>query len=89
MEKKWEHNGTVHQLFIYSEKAYDSMRREVLINILIEFCIPMKPAGLIRMCLKEPYIEVRIGNGLSDAFFIKNGLKQGHALCSMLFSFAL
>jgi hypothetical protein len=24
--KEWEHNGTVHQLFIDSEKAYDSVR---------------------------------------------------------------
>jgi hypothetical protein len=33
--KKWKYNGTVHELFIDSEKAYDSVRREVLYNILI------------------------------------------------------
>jgi hypothetical protein len=27
--KKWEYNGTVHQLFIDSEKVYDPVRREV------------------------------------------------------------
>jgi hypothetical protein len=27
--KKWEYNGTVHQLFIDFKKAYDSVRREV------------------------------------------------------------
>jgi hypothetical protein len=36
-EKKWEYNETVHQLFIDFKKAYDSVRREVLYNILIEF----------------------------------------------------
>jgi sorting nexin-29 len=30
LEKKWEYNGTVHQLFIDFRKAYDSVRREVL-----------------------------------------------------------
>jgi hypothetical protein len=40
--KKWEHNGRVYQLFIDFKKAYDSVRREVLYNILIEFGIPMK-----------------------------------------------
>jgi hypothetical protein len=35
LEKKWEYNGTVHQLFIDFRKAYDSVRREVLYNILI------------------------------------------------------
>jgi hypothetical protein len=39
--KKWEYNETVHQLFIAYKKAYDSMRREVLHNI-IEFGLPMK-----------------------------------------------
>jgi hypothetical protein len=33
LEKKWEYNDTVHQLFIGFKKAYDSVRREVY-NIL-------------------------------------------------------
>jgi len=35
MEKKWERSGTVYQLriFIDFEKAYDSVRSEVLYNI--------------------------------------------------------
>jgi hypothetical protein len=28
LEKKWEYNGTVHQLLINFKKAYDSARRE-------------------------------------------------------------
>jgi hypothetical protein len=39
------YNETVHQLFVDFEKAYDSVRREVLYNILIEFCAPMKILG--------------------------------------------
>jgi hypothetical protein len=50
-EKKWEYNGTVHQLFIDFKKAYDSVRKEVLYNTLIEFGIPRKLVGLITMCL--------------------------------------
>jgi hypothetical protein len=33
LERKWEYNETVQQLFIDFKKAYDSMRREVLYNI--------------------------------------------------------
>jgi hypothetical protein len=55
LEKKWEYNGTVHQLFIYFRKAYDSVKREALYNILIEFGIPRKLVGLIKMCLNETY----------------------------------
>jgi hypothetical protein len=49
LEKKWEYNGTVHQLFIDFKKAYDSVKREVLYNILLEFGVPKKTVGLIKM----------------------------------------
>jgi hypothetical protein len=84
LEKKWEYNGTVHQLFIDFKKAYDSVRREVLYNILIEFGIPMKLVGLIKMCLNETYSIVGIGKYQSDKFPIQNGMKQGDALSPLL-----
>jgi hypothetical protein len=55
LEKKLEYNETVPQLFIDFKKAYDSVRREVLYNILIEFGVPMKLARLIKMCLNDTY----------------------------------
>jgi len=39
LEKKWDYNEEVHQPFIDFKKAYDSVRREVLYKILIEFGI--------------------------------------------------
>jgi len=51
LEKKWEYNEAVHQLFIDFKKAYDSVRRAVLHYILIEFGIPMELVRLIKMCL--------------------------------------
>jgi hypothetical protein len=42
LEKKWEYNSTIHQLYIDFKKDYNSLRREVLYNILIEFGIPRK-----------------------------------------------
>ncbi|KAJ4442522.1 hypothetical protein ANN_04109 [Periplaneta americana] len=89
MEKKWEYKGTVHQLFIDFKKAYDSVKREVLYDILIEFGIPKKLVRLIKMCLSETYSRVHIGQFLSDAFPIHCGLKQGDALSPLPFNFAL
>ena len=71
------------------KKAYDSVRREVLYNILIESGLPKKMVWLIKMCLTETYIRVRAGKNLSDMFPIRNGLKQGDALSPLLFNFAL
>jgi hypothetical protein len=89
LERKWEYNGTVHQLFIDFKIAYDSVKREALYNILIEFRVPRKLVGLIKMCLNETYSRVRIGKNLSDKCTIENGLKQGDALSPLHFNFAL
>jgi hypothetical protein len=89
LERKWECNGSVHQLFIDFKKTYDSIKREVLYNILLEFDIPKKLVRLIKMCLNETYSKVSIGKLLSDKFPIQNGLKQGDALSPLLFNCAL
>jgi hypothetical protein len=72
------------QLFIDFKKAYDSVRREVLYNIAIEFGIPMKLIRLIKMCLNETYSRARVGKNLSGMFPFRNGLKQGDALLQLL-----
>jgi hypothetical protein len=59
-----EFNETVHQLFVEFKKAYDSVRRELLYNILIEFGIRMKLVRLIKMCLNETYSKVGLGKHL-------------------------
>jgi hypothetical protein len=89
LRKKWEFNGTVHQLFIDFKTAYDSVKREVLYISLLEFGIPKKLVRLIKMCLNDTYSNVCVGKLLSDKFPIQNGLKQGDALSPLLFNFTL
>ena len=71
------------------KKAYDSVKREVLYNILMEFVIPKKLIRLIKMCLTETYSRVWVRKNFSDRFPIRDGLKQGDALSPLLFNFAL
>jgi hypothetical protein len=79
----------VYKLFVDIKKAYDSVKREVIYNILLEVGIHKKLVRLIKMCLNETYSKVRTGKLLSDKFPIQNGLKQGDALSPLLFNFAL
>ena len=89
LKKKWEYIEATPQLFIDFKKAYDSVRREVLYNILIEFDIPMKLVRLIKMCLNKTCSRYQIGKCLSGMFPTKNGLEQEKVLWSWLFNFAL
>jgi hypothetical protein len=67
----------VHLLFKDLKEAYDSVKRDILYNILFEFGIPKKVVRLIKMCLNETYSEVHVIKHLSDKFPTQNGLKQG------------
>ncbi|KAJ4426731.1 hypothetical protein ANN_26530 [Periplaneta americana] len=75
MEKKWEYEGTVHQLFIDFKKAYDSVKSEVLYDILIEFGILKKLVRLIKMCLRGTYSRVRIEYAIRKVQDNREGLE--------------
>jgi hypothetical protein len=63
-------------------KAYKSVKREKLRNILTEF-------GIFKNMFKETWGKSRIGRPLLHVFDIQNGLKQGEALASLLLRCAL
>jgi hypothetical protein len=85
-----EKNGNkTKQCFCCFTKAYESVRRDVLFNILIEIVIPMKLVRLLKMCLTETYRRVRVGKHYPNMFPIRNCLKQADALSPLLFKFAL
>jgi hypothetical protein len=89
LRKNGNTNEAVHQLFVDYKKVYDTVRREVLCNILIEFGISMEPVRLTQLCLNETYSRVRVGKHLSDKFPIRNGFKQGDVLSPLHFNFSL
>jgi hypothetical protein len=76
----------VQHIFIDFNKAYGSISREVLYNILTECGVPMKVLRVMNMCLNETYSRIWVGNHLSE-FSIRNGLKQGDALSPLIFNF--
>ena len=79
----------VYQLFIDFKKAYVSVQRAVLYNILIEFCIPLKLVREIKMCLNQTYSRGWVGRHMSDTFPTQCVEKQGGSLSLLLFNLAL
>jgi len=61
-QKSWEYNNELYILFIDFEKAYDSIHRPTLINILKEFNFPIKLVNLIKASLENTLIKIKIEN---------------------------
>jgi len=66
-----EYNGSLHQLLVAFKEACNSIKREVLYNILLEFFIPRKLVRLNKMRLNETYNKVRVGESLSHKFLFR------------------
>ncbi|KAL1447571.1 hypothetical protein WDU94_012383, partial [Cyamophila willieti] len=88
-EKSWEFNRNLHLIFLDCIKAYDSVHRETLLNILREFEIPNKLINLISMCTSETFAKIKTPTMISEPFQIHSGLRQGDPLSPVLFNLVL
>jgi hypothetical protein len=84
MRIQWDSASAITDL----KKVYDSDKREVLYNFLLEIGIPEKLARIIKMCLNETCSKIRVSKHLFNTFPTQNGLKQDE-LSPLLFNFAL
>ena len=64
---KYNEEAVLH-LFIDFRRSYDSVRGEVLYNMLIEFDIAMKLERLIKVCPNETRSTVWVGKHLPNMF---------------------
>jgi len=61
-------------LFVDFKKAYDSIHRESLVNILKEFRFPSKIVNLIGATISQTDIKVKIANTMSKPVGVTTGL---------------
>jgi hypothetical protein len=76
-------------LFVDFKKAYDSIHRESLVNILKEFRFPSKIVNLIGATISQTDIKVKIANTISKPVGGSTGLRQGDALSPVMFNLVL
>lgn len=89
MEKAWEYNTPIYQLFIDFKEAYDSIDRRKLYNVMKELGIPIKLINLTRMTMEKSKAMVKIQNRLLPTFTTTKGVRQGDGLAPILFNIAL
>ncbi|XP_039297864.1 uncharacterized protein LOC120354582, partial [Nilaparvata lugens] len=89
LEKCYEYNISLHQLYIDYKQVFDSIKRDSLIKAMIEFGIPCKLVRLVRMTLKETKYKIKVQGRLSSSFMASKGLRQGDVLSAMLFNISL
>jgi hypothetical protein len=89
IEKTYEFNADIHQLFIDYKQAYDSINRQQMYKIMKEFGIPEKLINLVKMTLRRTLNKVQISGKLSDSFETTRSLRQGDTLSIFLFSIML
>lgn len=89
LEKFYEYNVPVHQLYVDFETAYDSIDRKYLYETLDELGIPRKLTRLVKMTLDLSSCKIKAQNELSKEFRVNRGLRQGDSLSCILFNLTL
>lgn len=75
--------------YVDFKKAYDSIDRITLLNVLEEYGVDEKTISLIRQTLSGTDLKVKFAEILSKAFKIRTGLRQGDGLSPVLFNCVL
>ena len=89
LQKGREFKVTTHHLFIDFKSAYDKTKRSELLVVMKELGFEHKLIRLVRATLKGTHSRIKLREDLSDPFEVKEGLKQGDALSTLLFNVAL
>lgn len=71
------------------KQAYDSIDRNRMLSILLDFNIHPKLVRLIECTMRNIKCQVKIAGELTDELDVTQGLKQGDGLATTLFNLAL
>lgn len=75
--------------FVDFKKAYDSIDRQSLFNILEEYNLDPKTRRLIQQTLTDTTSKAKFIGEISKPFLIKTGVRQGDGLSPLLFNIVL
>jgi hypothetical protein len=85
IEQCLEYNATLYLNFIDFSKAFDSIIRKRLWQILEMYGIPQKYINIIRELYNNSKASVEVNGKLTDFFDVETGVRQGCVLSGLLF----
>lgn len=86
VEKSIEHDTPLYVLFVDLKKAYDSVPRAALWQVLQKLGVPPTMLDVIRSLHDGMIAKVRVNGDLTDDISVTNGLRQGCTLAPTLFT---
>jgi len=69
--------------------AFDSIKRNKILDSLTQNKIPPKLIRLIKLTLENTTAKVKVNNAHTEKFRVESGVKQGDPLCPTLFSLVI
>ena len=88
-EKYHEYGIDLHNMFIDYTQAFDSIKRNILLECLPQYNMPEKLQKLIALTLTETKAMEKINNECNEKLDVQNGVKQQAPLSATLFSIAM
>jgi sorting nexin-29 len=89
LEKAYEYNADIHQLYVDYKQAHDSVDRAQLIEIMKEFGVPDKLVRLVKMTLKSTNNKVKVQGKMSPSFQTAAGFRHRDSLSTLLFNLSM
>jgi len=69
--------------------AFDSVKRDKILDSLIQYKIPPKLIRLFKLTLENTMLKVKVNNTHTSEFRVESGVKRGDPLSPTLFSLVI
>ena len=86
VERAAEHRTPLMMCFVDLTKAYDSVDRSALMAVLKSYGVPWQLVDIIQGLYSGTWCQVRTTDGMSEAFEVRSGVRQGCVLSPLLFN---
>jgi len=89
IENCYEYNIDIHNIFIDYTHAFDSIKRNKMLDSLTQYKIPPNLIRLVKLTLENTMAKVKVNNTYTSEFRVESGIKQGDPLSPTLLSLVI